>query len=587
MVDENTVGREPVTIVEIDQDFCSLTYSNSPCQAALGVTGSFKCYNTLATCQDTANYNTGTPITLRFCTPSSNFPSPSEAEQYIPIVESVSTNSTEINLSNGNASLSPLGKRASITIKMKDIPYNDAIVDNYLSTRGFDPLDKSTFWQKWLARNLYYQNRPLRVRDGYIGQSIGSMRTRNFIIEKISGVDSNGKVTIIAKDILKLAEDKRAQAPVANTGTLVADITVGATSATLSPAGIGNSEYAASGTLIIGSELMTFTRSSDTLTLTRAQNNTIATAHSEDDAVQECLTYTDQRVDVIIEDLLETYGNIDPSYITTADWTAEADTWLSDSILTTIITEPTGVTELIGELLEQTSTVIWWDDVNQKIRFKAIRPVNADTITDITQDANIITNSVSVTRQAKQRLSQAWIYYDIFNFVTDLDEPSNFRKLQVTVDLDKESADQYGESRIKKTFSRWIGSEDLSVALSSAGKSVLIYKDNPIYIQFDVDAKDRSLDIMDVVRFNHRSFVDSQGDLQNTLFQIISREEIESGHKIRYKCIKFGFIGRFAFIMANSANDFGSATQAELDKGAYISDNNGKMSDGSDGWKIA
>lgn len=586
MVDENTSGRETITIVEIDQDKCSLTYASSPCQAAIGTTGDFKCYNTFATCQDTANYNTGTALTLRFCTPSASFPTPSETDLYIPIVKSVSNNPTEINLANGNRNLSSLGKRASITIKMTDLPFNDVIVDDYVSGRGFDPLTKSTFWRKWLARNPYHQNRSLRVREGYVGQTPSSMRTRNYIIEKITGVDSSGMVTIIAKDVLKLADDKRAQAPVVNSGSLSADITSGATSATLEPSGIGNSEYSASGKVRIGDEVCSFSRSSDVLTLTRGQNNTTATEHSEDDLVQECLEYSNERVDSVIEDLLTTYGNIDASFIPTSDWTDEADSWLSTANLTALITEPIGVTTLIGELLEQTGAVLWWDDVNQEIKFRAVRPVGDETLVDISESENIIENSFSITREPSQRVSQIWFNYDLEDPTKELNEISNFNKQQISVDLDKENANQYGEQRIRKIFSRWLTDDDSALALSTASKIVLSYKDNPVYIQFAVDAKDRSLDIGNIVNITHNSLVDSQGDAQDTLFYIISRQEVESGHKIVYKGIKFGFIGRFGFVMANSANDYTSATAAELNKGCYISNNAGLMSDSTEGWKI-
>ena len=47
-------GRQPVTVVELDLDTCSLAYGVSPCTAALA--SGLECYNTQATCQDTPNY---------------------------------------------------------------------------------------------------------------------------------------------------------------------------------------------------------------------------------------------------------------------------------------------------------------------------------------------------------------------------------------------------------------------------------------------------------------------------------------------------------------------------------------------------
>src|SRR5690625_3570994 len=52
--------REPIAFVEIEQDFCNLTYGVAPCMAGIGVTGNTQCYNTLRTCQDANNFSRGT-----------------------------------------------------------------------------------------------------------------------------------------------------------------------------------------------------------------------------------------------------------------------------------------------------------------------------------------------------------------------------------------------------------------------------------------------------------------------------------------------------------------------------------------------
>lgn len=582
MSSNTTIGRQPLQIIELVQDFCSLTYGTSPCAAALGVAGSFKCYNTLPTCQDPTNYDRSS-LTLRFCNKTSEFPKAGETdEQYIPMVTSVRTSPAELNISDGNTNLRALGKRATVTITMQDAPYNDAFVDPYISDRGFDPLSKSTFWAKWLARNKFYQNRLLRVREGYVGETVSSMRTKHYFIDKITGPDSNGKVTITGKDVLKLADDDRALAPVGNEGVLAADIDDLVTTAELDDA----NGYSTSGTLIIGSEVMTFTRSGTTLTLTRAQSNTTASSHSEGDPVQECLVYSNERIDSVVEDLLVTYGNIDPTYITTSDWTDEADEWLSSSFVNAVIVEPTGVNELLGELLDQYQCFIWWDEVNQQIRFQASRPVNQNSITDLNEDANIIQDSLAITRQPNQRVSRVLTYFDIIN-PTQGDNVTNFDRLNITIATEAESDDEYGEQRNRTVFSKWIDAANSFVATSYNSKKLLAFRDIPIYVTFDLDAKDRDLDLADVVRITHRSFVDSQGNEVETFLQVISRDEVESGHRIRYKCQIFGFIGRFGFIMPDTANDFDNATEDEKNTGGYISDDAGFMPDGSEAYKIS
>lgn len=56
------IGRHPVQIVELDIDYCTLSYGTAPCVAALGTTGFDKCFNTRKTCQDPDNYDPATKV---------------------------------------------------------------------------------------------------------------------------------------------------------------------------------------------------------------------------------------------------------------------------------------------------------------------------------------------------------------------------------------------------------------------------------------------------------------------------------------------------------------------------------------------
>ena len=53
-MNENTVGREPVQIVEVITPKCNNVHGSAPCTATQ--TGSAKCFNTRATCNDIDNY---------------------------------------------------------------------------------------------------------------------------------------------------------------------------------------------------------------------------------------------------------------------------------------------------------------------------------------------------------------------------------------------------------------------------------------------------------------------------------------------------------------------------------------------------
>ena len=60
--------------------------ASAPCTAAIGVTGDIKCFNSIATCQDSANFN-DVPATLRFAEASDYRPLDIDAN---PSIQSVS-----------------------------------------------------------------------------------------------------------------------------------------------------------------------------------------------------------------------------------------------------------------------------------------------------------------------------------------------------------------------------------------------------------------------------------------------------------------------------------------------------------------
>jgi hypothetical protein len=75
--------------------------------------------------------------------------------------------------------------------------------------------------------------------------SAPGMRARSYVVDRIDG-PSNGKGVIVAKDLLSRIEERKSVAPKASRGELFADITSGATSFQLFPAGVG-AEYLAAG----------------------------------------------------------------------------------------------------------------------------------------------------------------------------------------------------------------------------------------------------------------------------------------------------------------------------------------------------
>lgn len=571
-------GRMPLTIVELDLDVCTLTYGSAPCTAA-GAVGS-ECYNTRKTCQDAANYTKGTK-TYRFCEPVENLPT---GINMMPVLVKEKRTGTKIEPGEG------LGKRGIATLKFKDFPSHDRDIDPYVATRTYDPAAQGTFWGKLIARNPYYQGRILRIRTAYITEPWDWANTedRVYMLESITGPDRRGNIKLIAKDLLKLADDKRAQCPPATKGELTATLTTGETGSFTITSGEGADYPAADGEISINDEIIGYaTRAGDTFsTLTRAQWGTVADEHDEGDRVQLCKSWTSVNVVDIIEELLTTYAGIDGAYIPTTDWADEKALWLASHNFTTIIIEPEGVNKLLGELMQQAMLYIWWDEIAQLVKLRTLAPSQLNALPDtINDDEHILADSVSVKEYPKGRYSQVWVFYAIKDYTDGLNV-KNFTKVDIQADAGAESADQYGDQRILKVYSRWMNAANAGQAAALAGRLFARVRDNPIVVKFALDAKDSSYWTGDAININTDSLQDVSGANAVSLINILSATEKETGTRFEYEAMVEFFSGFYGFIMANTAPVFSAATDEEKRAGGYIAPNSGVFSDGTDAYKI-
>jgi Concanavalin A-like lectin/glucanases superfamily len=145
-----------------------------------------------------------------------------------------------------------LGQRATLTANFRDHKH----IFNY------EDFDSGTFWGKFRARyGLKLQGRTLRLLYGFLGQAISGMETRTFTIESTDGPSSRGEFKIVAKDLFKFADGERSQAPILSGGFLSSDITAADVGLTLSPTGIGDTDYVGAGYVAIGgSEIVRYNR---------------------------------------------------------------------------------------------------------------------------------------------------------------------------------------------------------------------------------------------------------------------------------------------------------------------------------------
>lgn len=589
-------NRRPVQVVELSQPRCGLRFGVAPCTA----TGTPICYNTRQTCQDPDNYNaTNASITWRFATPDSFVPDLYEESgqniktNAIPCLVSAQTQPTRLNIGAARSGESPFGVRSTITVRLQDIVWDDHVGDFYLSSRS-NP-NQSTFWAKWKARNQYVAGMFLTLYEGYQGQALGSMQKRLFVLERVDGPNSNGSVTLHGVDPLQLADRRRALFPRPTPIVLNGDINASTTTVSVfsSEADLtdafgntGSTRFLRFGDEIIsytGRTLVNPTLGQYSLTgVTRGVLGTTATSHANSDTGQRVGRYSEISFWRLAYDLIANHTRVGAAqFINLAQWDAEGNTFLSIFRATGTVTEPTDVSELLGEVCQQGLFSIWWDERNQTIPLLAIKPPQ-DVPTQINDRDNIMPGAV-LKEQPNSRITRVLVYYARNNQIRALNDVGNYSRGQLRGNFEVEGPELGGEVRTQIIFSRWIREDALAISLAS--RLLLRYLDTPRYLTVTLDAKDRAVTVGGVVEVTTRAIVDTEGNQVPVLWQVISENEVRHGETVVYDLQTYSFVGRFAVYMADGSPVYSSATNAQKALGGWYADDDGLMGDGSDGYQ--
>ena len=533
--------------VELDMPRCSLTFGLPPCTATLAIGGGQECFNTRATCLAPTSYNQGT-MTLRFCKSAAFLPQ--DGRYYIPSLDGVSIGAGSINPVGASSNSTALGTRGSLSVSLSDHAHTDKIVDPYVDARRariptYDPTQLGTFWTKWRARNPYYLNRVIRYCVGTIsGGSLIDVVTRTYFTSSFDGPSSDGKVSIQARDVLSQFANGKAKAPFASTGKLLADVDAVTTTITLNPVGVGDLEYPASGVIRKGKELCDFTRSGDVMTIVRGRYRTDAADAKAGDVIQLCLVYSAATPAAILEDLTKNYAAIPVQYLNLTQWSAEQTDYMP-RLYSTIITEPTGIEELVAEMCQQMYFYPIWDERNAKLNIRAIRPSENDTVHQLSDFRNLVADSITIRDLQGQLVTQVWVYYGLLNPTEKSNEAKNYAVREI-VSSDEGSDQKNGKESIKEIFCRWIPSTNGAAAVDLGTKMLARYRSVPRQASFKLTSKNSDIWLGDFVSVDHRNCVDIFGNSQPMNIQILSAQESKPG-------IEFSYIGQ-QFIFEEPAN---------------------------------
>lgn len=559
-------------------------------------TGSQRCYNTYWTCQDRENYTGTGSLAWRFMRPRAGvYPLYEESGENIKtnplyMLTDVSTAPSRINVGSRRTGESPLGVRAKCSASFQDAPFDDHVGDYYLSTRS---VVGGNFWSKLIARNQFQPGWEMRVYEGYAGQAIGDMQVRFYPVDKISGPDSAGKVTVEGIDPLQLSDKRRSQFPRATDIKLSDAVTDSQTTLPVASAGadlaadFGNTgarRYARIGSEIV--EYSGYTGTAPNFTLTgviRGALGTVAAAHASQDAVQRVGRYERIRMYRVAKDLIENHTPIGAGYIDNAQWEAEGEAFLGLFIADATIASPEDVDNLLGELCRDGLFSIWWDERQQTIPLLAVRPPQETPVT-LDDMFNVLNGTSEVKSAPDDRLTRVSVFFRVVSPVGSLTDPTNYLRRDIRIAGEYELPQSTGgEIREATIYSRWIRTD--AQALLVGAQLLMRYRNVPRFLSVTLDAKDRSIKIGDIADITTKTVVDVNGQPVSTRWQVISFEEVRPGETVRLDLQSYEFSGRFAYWMADGTPDYSAASDAEKARGFFWCNDDGKMSDGTEGYK--
>lgn len=613
VTEANEFGKTAVQIVELHMSRCTRTYGVAPCVATIGITGSDRCFNTTATCQDRPNLNL-TDYVYRFSSQRIDDIQQVGDPPTIPTLLSVKTAPTILTPGKG------LGVRSSLSVQIQDHPWTDVDCDPYRTQRSYDPDSQGTYWGRWLKRNRFYENRRIDVLTGFINNDgsydIANFKKRTYFISKISGPDANGIVTIEAKDALKLADGEKAKWPKASLAKLSVAVNELTTSFVIADPDLDVSYWWNSGQrylrceeeIVRATAIAGVNTTTPTLTVVRGSmpawydaSQNVAMPHDIDASLQPCWLWQNAPVYDIVYFLLNTVAGIDSSYLPLAEWTAEITNGFSYLNFSALLIDPVSVKDLLVEIT-QLSVLIFWNEREQKVKMKGLRFTQLIG-PQINDDVSIVADSVASTEDVAELNTEVWIYYDLSWPLANMQLLQSYRNVDIRVNLDRESAEEYQRKSIKQIKTRWLPRSQLGVAVEVGSTLLRQYQDVRKVITFTMDPKDDIYWVGDTVGISTFYVQDEYGrpDIRNYL--ITQAEEMvgDQGMLIKYVATELYSFVRTGLITHPSnpggpvdptpaPSDYSLASNSEKNTWAFICYNNPpsdpKFLDGTKAYQI-
>jgi hypothetical protein len=573
-----SISREPCQLLIMTLDYCDEEFGVPPCQA----TASTKCYNTFFTCRDQANYNKTTKD-YKFTEYKARLPFPGP----LPYIDSLRLLPTVI-----GQDLTVSGR---IKANMLDELHDDVGVDPYVSERSSV---QGEFWKKLIARNPNYKGRPVKIYDGYIGMTEAEYLNEPRWEGSLDNITvTGGTATLDCVDSLVNLEAYTY--PERINSALNASITDSDTAIVLTSIlkEDGVTQIDSSGYVQIEDEIIYYTSvtaPSNQINVPgggRGYFSTAAAAHDSGTRVTLVKYFAPANPFVQMKAIWDDAGGDWANEFDTTEWT-KWQTWPSTDVnFSAIITEDDSLkaSDAFWEIAKILDLLVWQNEA-QKITVR--RNISNDpdrTYTDITDAANVISQSGGVDYNDKERKTRV-VHYWNKTTLGEFSNPASFEKIDIGVLSTSESADANNGIIKEEIFNRWVSLRFLSAAdavpwVSSATVKRLKNREfaRPL-ITVALELKDEGNKTGDAVAFSTDERLDANGNPIQRNHLIIKRDK--QGGKILLTLKELP--KQRLCIIAPAANPatYALSSDAEREYGFIAGALDNKMPNGDEGYII-
>ena len=198
---------------------------------------------------------------------------------------------------------------------------------------------------------------------------------------------------------------------------------------------------------------------------------------------------------------------------------------------------------------------------------------------------NLVIDRTSSRDYHDARATQVWIFYRPNNYLKFKDD-NEFSRAYVAANTDLENDDAFGEKRVIKIYSRWWSDPQNAQAISLGTRYLQKFSDTPVRVKFDMDVKDSDVGLADNFVLQSDVYQDEFGAPLNKKMIIISKQEDPYKGTVTYEAEAVGYEAIYGFVAPDATPEYTSASAAEKLAYGFISQDNGLMTNGDDGYSI-